>query len=205
MERQSHWQDVYEGKAPEEQTWHQRRPDISLELIEEVVGEEPVRLVDVGGGASTLVDHLLERGGVDVTVVDIAPAGLEASQQRLAERAGQVDWVVADLTDPLELDGSFDVWHDRAVFHFLTDEDDRRAYLDNLERHVAPDGHVIISTFAPGGPEKCSGLPVRRYSPEALAETLGSGWLLVESRHEAHSTPWGGEQAFVYALLERAQ
>ena len=159
-----HWQDIYQKKSPDEQTWYQRRPDISLELIERAAGEGTTRIIDVGGGASTLVDHLLEREGFDITVVDVAPAALEASRARLGDDADRVEWVVADLTEPLQPDAPFDIWHDRAVLHFLRDPDDRRAYLDNLERHLAPDGHVVLSAFDVEGPEKCSGLPVRQHS-----------------------------------------
>jgi 2-polyprenyl-3-methyl-5-hydroxy-6-metoxy-1,4-benzoquinol methylase len=200
---QQHWQQIYQNKSPDEQTWYQRRPDISLELIEQAAGDETTRVIDVGGGASTLVDHLLDAGGFDITVVDVAPAAIEASQSRLGARSSEVDWVVADLTESLEFDGRFDVWHDRAVLHFLRDPDERRAYLDNLERLVAPDGHVVLSAFDVEGPEKCSGLPVRQYSPELMQETLGAGWRLLETRYEDHPTPWGGEQRFVYGLFAR--
>ena len=206
MTEQEHWQDVYTGKAPDEQSWYQRRPDLSLELIDQIAddsADNPLRLVDIGGGASTLVDHLLEDDSFDVTVVDIAPAALEESQIRLGEGADDVRWVVADLTESLELGDRFDVWHDRAVFHFMTDDGDRRAYLDNLRAHLDVGGHLVLSTFAPEGPEKCSGLQVRRYSPELMAETLGEGWKLIESRRELHPTPWGGEQAFVYGVFKR--
>jgi SAM-dependent methyltransferase len=205
MSTGSHWQKVYTGKSPEEQSWHQPRPDLSLEWADKVIDETPARLVDVGGGASAFVDHLLARGGVDVTVIDIAKPALDAAKERLGEQAEQVDWRVADLTEPIDFDQPFDIWHDRAVFHFLTGEDDRRTYLNNLDRNLVADGHAIIATFAPEGPEECSGLPVRRYSGQSLAETLGDSWQLVESRQELHATPWGGEQAFVYTLFERAK
>lgn len=204
MSSQSHWQDVYVRKPSDEQSWYQSRPDLSLEWIDRIAGEAPTRLVDVGGGASTLVDHLLPRWGFDVTVADIAPAALETAKKRLGDQAEQVTWRVADLTEPLDWGERFHIWHDRAVFHFLVEEDDRRAYLANLERHLNDDGHVIIATFALQGPETCSGLPVRRYSPETLAETLGEKWRLVESRRELHATPWGGEQAFVYTHFGQA-
>lgn len=199
-----HWQGIYQKKQPDQQTWYQREPTVSLELIGRAADDAPVRIVDVGGGASTLVDFLLDDGRFDITVVDIAPAALAASKQRLGERADEVVWKVADLTDPLELDAPVDIWHDRAVLHFLRDPDERAAYLENLERNIAPDGHVVLSAFAIDGPEKCSGLEVRRYSPELMSETLGDGWRLLETRHENHPTPWGGEQRFAYGLFERA-
>jgi 2-polyprenyl-3-methyl-5-hydroxy-6-metoxy-1,4-benzoquinol methylase len=200
---QEHWQYIYQKKDPDEQTWYQRKPTVSLDLIEQVAEELPVRIVDVGGGASTLVDYLLDDGRFDIAVVDIAPAALSASQARLGERAKAVDWRVADLTDPIELDPPVDIWHDRAVLHFLRDPDERAAYLENLEHNIAPDGHVVLSTFAIDGPDKCSGLDIRQYSPRLMSETLGDGWRLVESRYEDHPTPWGGEQRFVYGLFER--
>lgn len=203
MDTQSHWQEIYGTKPPDEQTWYQESPEASLELIERHADSREARVIDAGGGCSTLVDHLLARGTYDVTVLDIAPAALEAAKRRLGERADEVEWVVADLTESLALEQTFDVWHDRAVFHFLTDEADRRRYVENLEGHVPEGGVAIISTFAPDGPESCSGLSVRRYAPAELASYLGEGWQLLEPERELHQTPWGGEQAFAYAALRR--
>ena len=206
-EEQSHWQSIYEKKAPEEQTWYQPTPDISLELIEMArerrAKDGAAKLIDVGAGASTLVDHLLERGGYEITVVDLAASALEASKQRLGEQVDDVTWEVADLRTPLPFQESFDIWHDRAVFHFLIEERERTQYQKNLESLIAPGGHLVMSTFGPDGPEKCSGLPVRRYSIERLSRELGDHWKLVEQRIEDHPTPWGGEQQFVYGLFER--
>jgi SAM-dependent methyltransferase len=207
-ERREHWEGVYRDKPTDRLTWYQERPTISLELIDQAVaateGEGKHRVIDVGAGASTLEDHLVERSDVELTAVDIAPAALERMRERIGpEAAEQVDWVVADLTEPLGDVGPFDVWHDRAVFHFLTDPDDRRAYRQNLERVVGPGGHAVISTFSLEGPETCSGLPVRQYSPETLAEELGDGWRLLESRREDHPTPWDGTQNFIYGLFVR--
>lgn len=201
-----HWEDVYTNKATDELTWYQPRPDISLELIEEASGvamDGPVRVIDVGGGASTLVDYLLEEGGYEPAVLDIAPAALERARERLGERADRVDWVVADVTEPLDALGAYDIWHDRAVFHFLTGPEQRAAYLSNLRDHLEPGGFAVMATFALDGPETCSGLPVQRYSAETLADEFGEAFELVESRREQHPTPWGGEQSFVYGLFRR--
>ena len=204
---QAHWQSIYEKKEPDEQTWYQREPKISLELIEMARerGEygEASRLIDVGAGASTLVDHLLEKGGHAITLVDIAASALETTRARLGDEADRVTWEVADLREPLDLEGPFDIWHDRAVFHFLIDEAHRQQYLRNLEGLTEPGAHLVLSTFGPQGPETCSGLPVRRYSATSMGEALGEGWQLIEERMEDHPTPWGGEQQFAYGLFER--
>lgn len=199
---QEHWQNVYERKAPERQSWYQERPERSLDFLERCATSGETRVLDAGGGSSNLVDHLLERGGYEVTVVDVAPAALDISQNRLGERADRVEWIVADLTEPFELDDPVDVWHDRAVLHFLTDDADREVYLENLERCVDEEGHAIVATFAPDGPDSCSGLNVRRYSPEDISDLFGDDWRLLDSEREVHETPWGGQQSFSYALLE---
>ena len=204
---QAHWQSIYEKKEPDEQTWYQREPKISLELIEMARerGEygETSRFIDVGAGASTLVDHLLEKGGHAITLVDIAASALETTRARLGDEADRVTWEVADLREPLDLAGPFDIWHDRAVFHFLTDQAHRRQYRRNLEALTGPGAHLVLSTFGPQGPDKCSGLPVRRYSAASMSEEFGERWELVEERMEDHPTPWGGEQQFAYALFKR--
>lgn len=213
-----HWENVYSKKETDELTWYQERPDTSLELIDTALGEQAdggpgersqaVRLIDVGAGASTLEDYLAGREDFRVTAVDIAPSALRRTRERLRAKAGEsavegVRWRVADITEPLEWLGDFDLWHDRAVFHFLTDAPEREAYRQNLQRAVPSGGHAVISTFSPEGPEKCSGLTVCRYSAEALSEELGPDWKLLESRREDHPTPWGGTQNFMYGLFRR--
>ena len=208
QERKEHWEEVYQNKSTDELTWYQRRPEISLELIERAASEGDdgvkVRLIDVGAGASTLEDHLVDDKRFELTALDIAGSALERIRERLGPvKSAKIDWKTADLTDDVSPLGPFDIWHDRAVFHFLTDPADRAAYRGNLQRAVPSGGHAILSTFSLEGPEKCSGLPVRQYSAETLSEELGPDWRLLESHREDHPTPWGGTQNFVYGLFRR--
>lgn len=200
--RHDHWQTVYSTKSDSAVSWFQERPETSLELV--TTGNLPLdaRIIDVGGGASRLVDALLDAGYSALTVLDIAPAALDAAGARLGARAEAVRWVTADITAWTPA-APFDVWHDRAVFHFLIDAADREAYRGALTAGVTPGGRVIIGTFAPDGPEKCSGLPVMRYSPEALAAELGNDFALVECRQEAHATPSGAVQHFQFSVFAR--
>ncbi len=197
LDRKAHWERVYREKTDTDTSWFQPRPETSLALIEATGAPPRTPLIDVGGGTSRLVDHLLERGWKDLCVLDISGTALERSRQRLGPAAAAVRWVEADLLET-ELPDVWGIWHDRAVFHFLTNETDRRRYLERLHRHLEPGGHLIIATFGPEGPKACSGLPVRRYSPEQLAEVLGEGFELEETREELHRTPAGKEQSFVY-------
>ena len=203
MNRKAHWERVYAAKAPEQLSWYQPRPEVSLSLIERAGLDSEARIIDVGGGASTLVDALLDRGYKNLTVLDVAEESARRAQARLEERAERVTWV---LTDVVEFKPShpFDLWHDRAVFHFLTDAADRVGYRRALYQSLAPGGQAIIATFGPTGPEKCSGLDVVRYSPEALGEELGPSLQLEESCEELHTTPGGVSQAFVYCRFHRS-
>ena len=160
------------------------------------------RVINVGGGASRLVDHLLDRGYRSLTVLDISGSALELGRRRLGHRAALVEWIEADITASAPR-GRFDLWHDRAVFHFLTEPDHQRAYANALNACLAPKAHAVIATFAEDGPKRCSGLDVVRYSPQLLCSTLGSGLELVTSRHEQHQTPNGTVQSFVYCLFRR--
>lgn len=200
--RQNHWEQVHQSKAPGDRSWFQPRPDTSLSLIERAGINARSRVIDVGGGTSRLVDELLQRGTGEVAVLDIAPSAIEEAKQRLGEQAQQVRWIVGDVTEA-HSPGQFDFWHDRAVFHFLTDAGDRAAYVRLLEQSVPIGGHVIIATFAEDGPPRCSGLPVRRHSPQSLSAELGDGFALRDTRHEPHETPSGKTQQFVYCLFER--
>jgi hypothetical protein len=202
LERKLHWEQVYKDKAEDTVSWFQVHPDVSLELIR--THSRPSHpLIDVGGGASRLVDHLLAEGYADLTVLDIAEAALERTGRRLGKAALKVQWLVADVTR-WRPERRYRFWHDRAVFHFLTEPEERAAYVAALEAGLAPGDHALIASFALDGPERCSGLPVQRYSPESLAAELGEGFRLRESREEAHLTPMGRLQRFQYALLERA-
>ena len=197
-----HWQGVYEQKAEEEVSWFQARPDISLALIMRTGAGRDARIVDLGGGASRLVDALLDSGVSRMTVVDIAAAALERARNRLGPRASAVTWVTSDVAH-WKPDSTFDVWHDRAVFHFMVRDEDRKAYLATLRSALRPGGHAIIGTFASDGPERCSGLPVRRYEPEALAAELGTGFRLVDSVRDEHVTPGGKVQRFQFSRFVR--
>jgi SAM-dependent methyltransferase len=198
--RQAHWEDVYTKKGENEVSWFQESPAPSLELIAQVGATPASAIIDIGGGASRLVDNLVERGFEDVTVLDLSEGALEAAKARLGDRAAQVHWIVADATvwEPLM---AYDIWHDRAAFHFLTEDRDRAAYVARLERALKVRGYAIIATFALDGPERCSGLPVVRYDPVSLGQTLGRAFQLVDTRQHTHATPWGTDQSFQFSVF----
>lgn len=195
-----HWQNVYTTKGDMEVSWHEEVPELSLRLIAEA---EPAggSVVDIGGGASRLVDQLLARGHSHVTVLDISASALARSRERIG-MDDRVEWIVADVTR-WQPKRRFDVWHDRAAFHFLTDPGDRAAYLEALDKGTGPGSRVIIGTFALDGPEKCSGLPVMRYDAESLAAVLGPAFDLRQSLQHEHATPWGGRQLFHFGIFDR--
>lgn len=200
--RQAHWQNVYTKKGENEVSWFQENPAPSLELIAEVGATPASAIIDIGGGASRLVDNLVELGFEDVTVLDLSEAALEAAKGRLGGRAAQVHWIVADAT-VWEPEKAYDIWHDRAAFHFLTEERDRAAYVARLERALKVGGYAVIATFALDGPERCSGLPVVRYDPVSLGQSLGRAFQLVDTRRHAHATPWGSDQSFQFSVFRR--
>jgi ubiquinone/menaquinone biosynthesis C-methylase UbiE len=197
MDRKQHWEGVYAQKQPSEVSWFQPRPECSLRLIAAAGVDKAQPIIDMGGGASRLVDNLLAEGYGDISVLDISAAALRHTRERLGERAARVTWIEADAT-VFTPSKNYALWHDRAVFHFLTDPADRQAYRQRLERGLRPGGHLIIATFALDGPERCSNLPVQRYSPETLSAELGSEYALVETLGEVHITPAQKEQRFVY-------
>ncbi len=198
--RRDHWEGVYAKKGENEVSWFQENPAPSLELIAQVGATASSAIIDIGGGASRLVDKLVERGFKDLTVLDLSGAALEVVKARLGQDASRVHWIVADAT-AWEPPKPYDIWHDRAAFHFLTQEDDRSAYVARLRRALQPGGYAIIATFAPDGPERCSGLQVVRYDPASLGKTLGSTFQLVDTRLNIHATPWGTEQSFQYSVF----
>lgn len=202
MDRQRHWETIYAGKPADEVTWYQAHPEISLGLIDRVTADRSRPVIDIGGGASTLVDHLLDAGYGDVEVLDVAQSAIDAARKRLGPRADAVAWTAADITR-WRPDRRYAVWHDRAVFHFLTEAADRRAYVATLDAALEDDGHLIIATFALDGPEKCSGLPVVRYDAAKLSGELGPGFSLVDETREVHHTPLGRTQSFAYFLFRR--
>lgn len=200
--RQAHWQNVYTKKGENEVSWFQENPAPSLELIAQVGATSTSAIIDIGGGASRLVDNLVELDFENITVLDLSEAALEAAKDRLGGRAARVQWIVADATvwEPRE---AYDIWHDRAAFHFLTEERDRAAYIARLEGALKVGGHAIIATFALDGPERCSGLAVVRYDPVSLGQTLGRTFQLVDTRRHAHATPWGSNQSFQFSVFRR--
>jgi len=203
MDEKEHWQRIYAQKPPESLGWYRPHLDQSLQFIRACGLAQNARIVDVGGGASTLVDDLLNEGYGNVAVIDLAEAALDEARARLGERAAAVDWIPGDITTPLLDDASVDLWHDRAVFHFLTDETVRRAYLDEALRCVKPGGHVLVATFGLDGPEQCSGLPVVRYDASGIHTVFGDRFAKVGAAAEQHATPWGSTQSFVYCLCRR--
>ena len=195
LNRQAHWQRVYKEKGENQVSWFQERPTISLELIEAAGLDRSSAIIEIGGGASRLVDVLGETGYRDLTVLDVSESAVSIAKMRLGERAAMVKWIVADVTQ-WQPTRSYDLWHDRAAFHFLTDESDRSAYIDRLTKAVRPGGHAIIGTFALDGPERCSGLPVVRYDATQLSAALTPAFALVDMRRDDHKTPWGRHSAF---------
>lgn len=201
-DRQQHWEKVYSNKAVDQVSWFQPHAASSLRLIEECA-DKGARIIDVGGGTSVLVDDLLDAGYRNLTVLDLAESALAASRERLGARAASVQWIAADITRADLPAAHFDVWHDRAVFHFLTDPDDRARYVEQVLKSVKPGGYVIVAAFGPGGPVQCSGLDVVRYSPDALHAEFGVPFRLLRHETEIHHTPAGQEQEFVYCYCVR--
>ncbi len=197
-----HWDEAYVRKGVAGVSWFEETPTVSLDLIKALPGPKD-SLIDVGGGASRLAAHALQLGFGHVAVLDLSAEAIARSQLALGSDANRIEWIVSDVTT-WKPGRRYDVWHDRAAFHFLTEEADRAAYVEKLDDALADAGHAIIATFALDGPERCSGLPVQRYSPETLAETLGPRFTLVNGVRHEHQTPWGSAQAFQFSVLERA-
>jgi ubiquinone/menaquinone biosynthesis C-methylase UbiE len=200
MQDRQHWERVHGAKAPEDTSWYRPHLDRSLAFIEAAGLAPGARILDVGGGTSSLVDDLLDRGFAGVTVLDISATAIERARARLAGRADGVEWIVGDITT-LELpEARYDFWHDRAVFHFLTDPGARIRYVAAVRRALKRDGHIVVATFGPQGPERCSGLEVMRYDADGLHGEFGVEFEKVGSDVELHTTPWGAEQQFVYCF-----
>lgn len=201
-DRRQHWESVYRNKAADQVGWFQPRAASSLRLIGDCA-DTAAHVIDVGGGASVLVDDLLDAGYRHLTVLDLAESALAVSRARLGALAQSVQWIAADITRAELPAARYDVWHDRAVFHFLTDPADRARYVEQVLKSVKPGGHVIIAAFGPGGPLQCSGLDVVRYAPDALHAEFGAPFRLLGHETEIHRTPGGGEQEFVYCYCRR--
>ena len=197
MDAQVHWEKVYSEKAPNAVSWYRPHLETSLSLIERVSSKSSA-IIDVGGGESTLIDDLLSHGYENVTVLDISQIAVETNKKRLGSASERVRWLVADITKAKLSRSAYDVWHDRAVFHFLTAPTDRRAYVRQAAHAVKSGGYVIVSTFGPEGPTKCSGLDVVRYDAESLHREFGLPFRLLESTKELHQTPFGTIQQFLY-------
>jgi 2-polyprenyl-3-methyl-5-hydroxy-6-metoxy-1,4-benzoquinol methylase len=203
LDRQAHWENVYSTKGEREVSWFEQSPTISLDLIRATGVAAGASIIDVGGGASRLVDALLDEGFA-VTVLDLAEKSLAASKARLGARHAKVHWLVADATT-WEPSQTYDVWHDRAAFHFLAEPKDRAAYAERVLKAVHLGGHVVIGTFAPDGPERCSGLQIVRHDAASVGEMLGSAFEVIESRRHDHQTPGGATQRFQFSRFRRTK
>jgi 2-polyprenyl-3-methyl-5-hydroxy-6-metoxy-1,4-benzoquinol methylase len=200
MNIETHWNNIYREKAPDAVSWYRPHLETSLALIENAAPARDASIIDVGGGESTLVDDLLARGYQGVTVLDVSQTAIDFTKKRLGAAAERVHWLAADIANCELPKHAYDVWHDRAVFHFLTAPDQRAAYVRQVARAVKPGGHVLVSTFGPEGPTKCSGLEIVRYDAQSLHAEFGARFHLVESFKELHNTPFGTTQQFLYCL-----
>lgn len=203
MDQRKHWETIYRTRDVHAVSWFQPEARQSLDLITRFAPERSAAIIDVGGGASVLVDNLIQSGYTDITVLDVSETALEISRQRLGKSADIVKWIASDARDAPLAESAYAVWHDRAVFHFLTARTDREAYVTQVQRAVRPGGYVLIATFAEDGPATCSGLPVLRYSAEALHSEFGPSFRVVTTAREEHHTPAGREQSFLYCLCRR--
>jgi SAM-dependent methyltransferase len=193
-----YWDKLYATTAPDRFSWYSPHLETSLSLIERAAGGHSASVIDVGGGESTLVDDLLARGYENITVLDISPTAIDVAKQRLKQRAGRVHWMVDDISRAKLPPDAYDIWHDRAVFHFLTSTEQRVSYVRSVACSVKRGGHVIVATFGPDGPKRCSGLDVVRYDAKSLHDEFGTRFRLVESLREPHQTPFGTIQQFLY-------
>lgn len=198
MDLKAHWSTIYQTKPFDQVSWYQTSPETSMALIRNTGIALDAPLIDVGAGASTLIDHLLQANYQNLTVLDISIEALRVAQTRLGERAQAIHWMEGDVTSVSLPENHFALWHDRAVFHFLGSADARQRYVQQVARAVQPGGHVIVATFASDGPEKCSGLDVVRYDAASLHNEFGTHFELLDSLKETHITPWGSEQRFIY-------
>ena len=200
MDVQTHWEKIYGEKAPNAVSWYRAHLETSLELIERATSNFSASIIDVGGGESTLADDLLARGYHNITVLDVSQTAIDVNKGRLGAASDRIHWLVADIAKAELLPNAYDVWHDRAVFHFLTTMDERMAYVRQVAKAVKPGGHVLVSTFGPEGPTKCSGLDVVRYDAKSLHKEFGVRFRLLHSFKELHRTPFGTSQQFLYCL-----
>lgn len=202
MNRQQHWENVYQTKQGDETSWFQPSPDLSLKLIEATGINHGDAIIDVGSGTSRLVDYLLANGYSNISLLDISSTAIQATKKRLGKQAESINWLISDVTE-LSLNHPIKLWHDRAVFHFLTNENDRNAYIHQLKQYLPAEGHLIIAAFSPEGPKKCSGLDIVQYDSNLIRQTLGREFKLQETVCEIHLTPAGREQHFNYFRFQR--
>ena len=202
FDRKKHWGDVYQDKTPSELSWYQKEPKLSLELIRSTNAASNDAIIDVGAGTSVLVDYLKKEHYTNLTVLDISENAIAIAKKRLGKSAKSINWIVSDITK-FDVFQKFSLWHDRALFHFLTDPSDRGIYVKALINAIRPEGHLIIATFAIGGPKKCSGLEIVQYDSEKMIAELGDNFKLVEERKEVHITPANKEQKFNFFLFRR--
>jgi len=203
VDTKAYWGQIYETKAVTDVSWYQPRPDLSLALIHAAETASDAAIIDVGAGASTLVDHLLETGYADITLLDISEAALDTARIRVGMVAARLTWLVGDITTIPLARHHYDIWHDRAVFHFLTEPLQKQRYVEQVFHAVKPGGYVIVATFALDGPEQCSGLPIARYDAASLHGAFGERFDLIDSTNETHHTPWGSEQRFIYCYCRK--
>ena len=196
-----YWESIYQTKEPNEVSWYQEKPETSLNLISETGIEKNAKIIDVGAGASKLADNLLALGFRNITALDVSLNALNESKKRLGDRANNVKWIVSDLRE-FETNDRYDLWHDRAVLHFLTEEEDIRRYKELVRTYLKPKGYVIVSTFSVNGPKRCSGLDVRQYSEDSM-KTLFTGFEHIKSFEEEHLTPWGSSQIFIWGVFRK--
>ncbi len=201
FDRKKHWRDVYQDKSSSELSWYQKEPKLSLELIRSTNAASNDAIIDVGAGTSVLVDYLKKEHYTNLTVLDISENAIAIAKKRLGKSAKSINWIVSDITK-FDVFQKFSLWHDRALFHFLTDTSDREIYVKALKNAIRPEGYLIIATFAIGGPEKCSGLEIVQYDSEKMIAELGDNFKLVEERKEVHITPYNKEQKFIYFLFQ---
>lgn len=202
MSKKQHWQSVYQTKEIDDVSWYQREPATSLSMLEGASLSQDSQIIDIGAGASVLADCLLEKGFQSLSLLDVSAAALAQTKKRLKNKANRIEWLVSDVRE-FSTERQFDCWHDRAAFHFLVNENDRADYKKRLHQYLKPNGHLIIATFAIGGPSQCSGLPIVQYDEAKMKNEMGTKFKLLESLNEVHMTPWKTEQKFTYFHFQK--
>lgn len=202
MNRTKHWEDIYESKQLNEVSWYQSKPQTSLELIQGLAKNKNANIIDVGGGDGLLVDHLLKQGFQNITVLDISSKAIDRAKTRLGKMANQVKWIVSDVVN-FKPNEKYDIWHDRAAFHFLTDSNDIKHYVKNAHSALKPDGKMIVGTFSTNGPTKCSGIEIQQFDEESMKHTFGQGFRSIDFSIHQHETPSKKIQEFIFGRFER--